>query len=483
LSFFPARGLTNQEVKIMRQNKLIVPAFGVAVAGAAAVVGLSSIALAQVPTYTTFELQVRSNLCVNESPNVFNLPCDHFFTSGTPTLNDAGQAAIRLNVMGGSDSMGLWFGAAGSGSISYTSPAGALVSDADMNNLGYTVFPQTFSSLNGVYFYDHDTDTSGIRTNAPIGASVWGSPQVNDSGDVGYRAGFGGGGQAYFSIDVNNSQAFHATNQSADSSSPYTFLFTPSMNNLRQIAGKVRLSGSGAPDQIRIFNTDGSSTFIVETSALDPNSPFSGFDNSVSLNDNGYVAFTATLVAGGRGVFLSNGSETIEIATTAHPDINSIEFFSPVANNSGLVAFRVRDGQNLYAIFVGDGNELRRLIGQFDKVQTDLGPGQIAQHDSSPTFGGSVAINNHGDIAFNAALTPIDDTQVEWGSGVFIAYADADDCAPADLNCDGVVDVSDLLILFDNWGECADCDDCDADLNDDCAVDVSDLLILFDNWG
>jgi trimeric autotransporter adhesin len=57
------------------------------------------------------------------------------------------------------------------------------------------------------------------------------------------------------------------------------------------------------------------------------------------------------------------------------------------------------------------------------------------------------------------------------------------ECPPADLNCDGAVDVADLLILFDNWGACADCDDCIADLNDDCAVDVGDLLILFDNWG
>jgi hypothetical protein len=54
---------------------------------------------------------------------------------------------------------------------------------------------------------------------------------------------------------------------------------------------------------------------------------------------------------------------------------------------------------------------------------------------------------------------------------------------PADLNCDGVVNVSDLLILFDQWGGCTDCGNCPADLNGDCVVNVSDLLILFDNWG
>lgn len=435
----------------------------------------------QVPSYADFELQARSNLCVNEGPTVFNLPCDHFFTSGTVTLNDAGQAAIRLVVMGSSDSQGIWFGASGDGDIAYTSPAGAFVSDTVMNNDGYAVFPQSFSAQNGVYFYDSVSDTSGFRTNAPLGASVWGSPQVNDSLDIGYRAGFGGGGQAFFSIDTSNSGAIHATNQSADGTSPYTFLFTPSFNNLRQIAGKVRLPGGGSPDQIRIFDADGSSVLIVETSALDPNSPYSGFDNSVSLTDTGYVAFTATRVAGGRGVYLSNGSDTIEIATTDDADINSIEFFSPSANNNGLVAFRARDGQNRYAIFVGDGEELVRVIGQFDEVPTDLGPGQIAQHDSSPTFGGGVAINDHGDIAFNATLTPIDDTQIEWGSGVYIAYADGESI-PGDINGDGVVNGLDLLILLGAWGECQDCDACPADLNDDCTVDGLDLLILLSNW-
>jgi hypothetical protein len=46
---------------------------------------------------------------------------------------------------------------------------------------------------------------------------------------------------------------------------------------------------------------------------------------------------------------------------------------------------------------------------------------RIDQHDSSPVFGGSPSINASGAIAFNASLTPPDDNQVEWGSGIFIA--------------------------------------------------------------
>lgn len=54
-------------------------------------------------------------------------------------------------------------------------------------------------------------------------------------------------------------------------------------------------------------------------------------------------------------------------------------------------------------------------------------------------------------------------------------------CVPADINCDGVVDVSDLLILLSAWGECNG--PCPADLNSDGVVDTSDLLILLGNWG
>jgi hypothetical protein len=52
-----------------------------------------------------------------------------------------------------------------------------------------------------------------------------------------------------------------------------------------------------------------------------------------------------------------------------------------------------------------------------------------------------------------------------------------------DLNCDGVVDGADLLILLSDWGECPDCDDCPADLDNNCVVDGADLLILLSNWG
>ena len=55
---------------------------------------------------------------------------------------------------------------------------------------------------------------------------------------------------------------------------------------------------------------------------------------------------------------------------------------------------------------------------------------------------------------------------------------------PGDLDGDGAVDFTDLLILLSAWGPCAPpCPPaCTGDLNDDCLVDFNDLLVLLSNW-
>jgi hypothetical protein len=61
------------------------------------------------------------------------------------------------------------------------------------------------------------------------------------------------------------------------------------------------------------------------------------------------------------------------------------------------------------------------------------------------------------------------------------------DCSAAALPCgldhDGVVGITDFLLLLGAWGPCPDCADCPADLDGDCAVGVTDLLVLLANWG
>jgi glucose/arabinose dehydrogenase len=49
----------------------------------------------------------------------------------------------------------------------------------------------------------------------------------------------------------------------------------------------------------------------------------------------------------------------------------------------------------------------------------------------------------------------------------------------ADVNCDGVIDTADLLIVLASWGPCPNCP---ADTNGDGTVDTEDLLHVLANW-
>lgn len=64
------------------------------------------------------------------------------------------------------------------------------------------------------------------------------------------------------------------------------------------------------------------------------------------------------------------------------------------------------------------------------------------------------------------------------------------DCAPVDLNCDGVVDGTDLAMLLGAWGDCpppdpksgGPCGACPADITGDCQVNGADLATLLGDW-
>jgi hypothetical protein len=267
------------------------------------------------------------------------------------------------------------------------------------------VFPQTFSSANGIYRYDGNANTSALHTNGPLGASSWANPRMNDAGQVGTRVTFGGGaGQAYVSYDVvPASTAVHATDVAANSTSPYSFLSTSNFDNGRRIAGRVNVGptfDNANPDEVRIFNADQTSTLIARDRDGDASSPFFQFDNTQpGMNDNGYVAFISrtSTASASRSVFLSNGTETITIATPGN-GLTSIDNFSPSVNNNNQVVFRATDLNGNISVFVGDGTTLQRVIGIGDPIQTDIGTFNIN------SLGGNPTINDAGDIAFGGGL-------------------------------------------------------------------------------
>ena len=370
-------------------------------------------------------MEASNLLCRANFSGAYHLPNSAFFTNSTPALNDVGEAAIYLSVLG-NDTRGVFYHDGTTGGVVFEGPTGVFLSDVAINDHGRVVFPMSFSGQDGVWRWDAMGNSSGILTNLPLGTATWGSPKIDDLGRVGFRAGFANG-QAFASWAAGN-VAIHATEVGIDLGSPYSFLFTPSTNGQRQIAAKVRLGPAGQvgeerPDQIRIFSSDGSSSLIAEDVNSNAASPFSRFDNSVSLTDNGWVAFTAQGTDGRRGVYFSNGITTRQIAIDDNTTVTEIEFFAPAANNAGQVIFRGKNAAGLQTIFMGDGTDLLEAIHEHDLVTTDLGIARLDQHDSSPIFGGSPALNQNGDIGYGAGLTPPGDNQVEWGSGFFVMRA------------------------------------------------------------
>lgn len=384
-------------------------------------------AQAVVPDHPQKQLQARTNLPINGSS--FNLPEGSSFNSVTVDLNDNAQVSFKVQVLPGSNAMGVWFGGNGSGSIVCQSEnvVDVSITDVSLDSQPRVVYAQTGGNTNGIYRCDPSGPSSVLVTAEPLGATAWGSPQTLDDGSIGFRASFSGG-RAWAAF-ANNSTTIFASEAGISPGSPYGFLFTPAYGSTGKIAGKTQILADGPVpqhDQIQINNGAGSITTLATMQSVDPNSPFVGFNNSVAINGFDQVAIVASRVGGGSGVFLvQEGPEPQTIALTGVDGLVEIEFFAPALNDAGLVAFRGQDAQG-QAIFVSDGSELKKVVSQGDLLPTDLGMAQIGQNDASSVFGGGVAINDDGDVAFIAALHPPGNNQIEWGTGVFVAYASFD---------------------------------------------------------
>jgi hypothetical protein len=398
----------------------------VAVIGGLLAAGTGSAALAALPDYQEFELQARSNLLVND--NGYNLPPGSSFNSITPSINDDATVAFPVQVVpdAGSSHPGVWSGADGSGALVFEGPTDAFISSASpVNAAGDIVFTlDDTGGDDGIHRYDAASGNTERVGTAPVIADSYGSVEINDAGEIGFQANFLSG-RALASTGTDGT-VVHVYDSGADPQSPYTYLYSPSFNGQRVIAAKVATSSDQfTAVEIRRFLADGDSQRVLANQATDPDSPYTKFDNSLAFNDAGVVAVVATRAADNRRVVVvSDGITTTEIAAVDPAGtIRDIEFFPPAINAAGQVAFRAVDAGG-EAIYVGDGEDLERVIGNADVVETDLGTAQIGQdNDNDPIFAGAPAINDAGDLAFVAGLYPQGDRLTEWGSGVFIAHA------------------------------------------------------------
>ncbi len=109
--------------------------------------------------------------------------------------------------------------------------------------------------------------------------------------------------------------------------------------------------------------------------------------------------------------------------------------------------------------------------GTFDEVRR-FGVGHEAHDLYAADFTGDGVI----DVAI---ATQIDDGAWFHAGVILIEGVAPVTAMPGDVNGDGVVNVTDLLVVLGDWGSCPECP---ADLDGDGIVSVTDLLLVLVNW-
>jgi hypothetical protein len=380
------------------------------------VVGLTHQARGQtLPINYQMQLQVRADT----GGTAFNLPNGSTFNSVSPTLNDLGKVAVKVNTVGLTTSPGVWFGGQGTGSLVYNAnDNAALLSDPYVNIHHQVSFPR-FASTNaaddGLYVYDNSTGMTTRVTNGPLGATSYTNPQINDNGIIGMRAKFSTP-QALISYNLaSNMFTNYVTETAGDPNSRYSFLFAPAFNNNNRLAAEANINGQASTfKELRVWNPDGTSTLVASgDSSTGP--MFFAFDNSISMNNHDQVAFTTrTSTAGStRRIVVGDGSTTTLFPTvSAGAGFTSIDSFAPSINDHGLVAFRGNDNQGTPrdSVFVTDGTTVQRIAGVNDSLMTDTGPRVVS------FLMGGVKISNNGSVAFGVQFSG-------GGNAIYVAYA------------------------------------------------------------
>ncbi len=433
---------------------------------ALALVVMCGAAGAQVPVGWTFEIQCRSSL--DAGTPALNLPFPSSLSSQYVSIGDDGDVAIRV-VLGGQE--GVFYGQGGVGGMIFTAPV-----------LGDPVWSTTLDLRNGMIaielggFGDGAElyDTSGALLEIFSGGGSEGVSSVSSvtlasDGAVCYRGDFGSEDKLVIDqfVDGVRTQVSIADTFSGE----YSFLFAPEMNDARQVVTST-IPETGPSRRVVRFDSFGVPTTVAETGGM-----WNAVVNSTAIAQNGDVAFSARRTSG--SIWEVNhwdGVATTMVASGDDADIQngSIANFPPVVNSNGWVAFRATDVANdSTAIWVGDGENLVKLIEYGQMIETDLGDLALGVDfggfDGRQVTSGAIDINDAGQVAFSAFLR-------NGTVGVFVATpvmgCAADLTGEGDLN---FLDVSAFLVAFGNQDSVADFSG-EGDFN---FLDVSAFLAAF----
>ena len=422
-------------------------------------------AWAELPEYT-FQLQARTNLEGNAS-GAYNLAPGNLLPGGFSIPLTADRKVGFVLSVTPEGRRAIWYGGDGEGSRIYMLPdvgVDAILGELSLNSRAQAAFTVTGANAaenNGIYLLDVTAPDAVQVLRAPLGSTSWSSLVLNEAGQMGARVSMGTGKVhvLYVPRDGGGFEAkILASEKSVDASSPYTFLYSPNLNDEGQMVGVVDLASPGAEyfQELRVWSADGTSQLVAESRGQNPLSPVWRFASvQPSLNNQGQVAFLATVKNASNqnrtALLLWDGTALKTIAQDGVGDIKTVEFFPADLNDSGLVVFRaIRASDGLRAVWVSDGSSLKPVVVEHDILPSDLGEARVDQETASnPVFGGNPRLNARGDVSFAAGLAPPDNNQEEWGTAVYVALSSL----PLPGGTDGGVETPDAGVETPDAGE------------------------------
>lgn len=378
---------------------------------------------AAIPEYNVPTILARANIS-----DGYNIPPMSFLNNTSPVINNSGDVAFKIAAVSGTNMQVLWFKKAeeADGKIVYEAPDERFLTEPSLNNYGKIAFNLFDEDVtDGLFLYDsEENDVEQVLSpdNLPIQHYTY--PHVQSNNHILFRA-----------TDDNNERSFNEfdgtklnklVSEGVDTLGfKSSYLFRPSFNEKSQIAFKSRMGEKGQwdeanPDSIILFdskNPTNKMTTIARDHDSDTHSPYYRFGNSVSLANNGAVAFMGILSDNKKVIVVSKDNVLTQVALEGTNDILEIEMFAPKINDKGMVLFRARDMNGKRSLFLVDGHETKKIISEGAIVETDLGAGKILDNPNYPGFGGEVDMNDQGDIVFYCIIVSEDNKEL--GSAIY----------------------------------------------------------------
>lgn len=362
----------------------------------------------------------------------YNIPPMSFLNNTSPVINNNGDVTFKILGAEGVNNQSLWFknGKESSGKIIYTAPDERLLTEPSLNDNGMITFNLYDEGVtDGLFLLD--TKTSEVeQVLAPDNVDIqfYTYPQLTSNNHIFFRATDDKEVRLLYEFNgLKLNKLFKEGTENFGMKSSY--LFRPSVNGSGQVAFKIRLGEPGQwaesnPDSIVLLSsvTEGTNSTsklvtIASDQDSDKNSLYKQFGNSVSLSGKGNMAFMAVLKDSKKAIVGFKNNVLLNYALEGQNDISEIETMNPKINDQGLILFCAKDLSGKRGLYLADGVLVKRIIGEGDPVETDVGPGSILYNPNFPGLGGEIDMNDLGEIVFSSIVISKDEKEL--GSAIY----------------------------------------------------------------